>query len=338
MSAALHDVQLGVLRADAPLSTGVLEIRDLEKRYPKGLLANDGISLDTRSGEVFALLGPNGAGKTTLVKQVIGLLRPTAGSIMLDGVDLVREPEVARQLVAYLPQGSLPIDPFTLREVVELVGRIRGGDRRSVRQRAIHLIDALELGPWIDTLGTRMSGGIRRLVGFVMAAVQPMALVILDEPTNDVDPLRRRLLWEQIRRLGREGTSVLLVTHNVLEAEQAVDRLAVIDEGRIIAQGTPASLKTTDRGSLRVHVNLVPGNGAPPIPPFVRGCTQAKGRLLLLVDAADASSAVHWAQSLMDGGIAEEYALGAASLEDAYVRLIERDDVLDRSSTQVAAT
>ncbi|MDH3398725.1 MAG: ABC transporter ATP-binding protein [Acidimicrobiia bacterium] len=261
------------------LTTGVLAIRDLDKRYPGGRLANDDISVEIQRGEVFGLFGPNGAGKTTLVKQVIGLLRPTAGSITLDGLDLVREPALARQLVAYLPQETLPIDPFTLREVVELVGRIRGGDRVSVRRRASELIDALELGPWTDTLGTKLSGGIKRLAGFVMATVWPAALVILDEPTNDVDPLRRRLLWQQIRRLGREGTSVLLVTHNVLEAEHAVDRLALIDNGRIIAQGTPASLKAADRGRLRVLVSMTPGNEASRLPEFVRSHTRLGQRL-----------------------------------------------------------
>lgn len=306
-----------------------LVVRQLSKRYPGGVLANDGIDLNVRAGEVFGLLGPNGAGKTTLVKQIIGLLKPTAGSIALDGQDLVAEPARARQLCAYLPQGALPIESFTLREVIELVGRIRGGDRRSVRRRADELIAALELDEWRDTMGVKLSGGVRRLVGFIMASVWPAPLVILDEPTNDVDPLRRRLLWKQIRRLGEEGAAVLLVTHNVLEAEQSVDRLAVIDQGRLVAQGTPSSLKAHERKSLRLQLHLVPGVDLPKPPAFARRHLRLGRCWHLLIDESDATQAVPWARSQMEAGVAEEYALGATTLEDAYIRLIGRADALD---------
>jgi ABC-2 type transport system ATP-binding protein len=311
------------------LAAGALTIRGLSKRYAGRRLANDRIDLAIQRGEVFGLLGPNGAGKTTLVKQIIGLLRPTAGSITLNGFDLVREPAVARQLVAYLPQGALPIDSLTARQAVEMVGRIRGGDRDAVHRRATELIEGLELGEWMDTIGMRLSGGVRRLVGFLMATVWPAAVVILDEPTNDVDPLRRRLLWRQIRRLGRDGISVLLVTHNVLEAEQAVDRLAVIDEGRILAQGTPASMKAEDRNRLRLRVSLTPGVEAPELPAFVRHHNRLGRRLHLLLDEGDGAKAIRWAGGLVGAGVSEEYALGAATLEDAYMRLIGREDALE---------
>jgi len=139
--------------------------------------------------------------------------------------------------------------------------------------------------------------------------------VILDEPTNDVDPLRRRLLWKQIRRLGSEGTTILLVTHNVLEAEQAVDRLAVIDQGRIIASGTPSSLKAADRHLLRLQINISPGAAAPVFPPFVRDHAQLGRRLHLMIDERDAAAAIQWVRPLMEGGVAEEYALGATTLD-----------------------
>jgi len=308
---------------------GGLRIEGLTKRYAGGLLANDGIDLTVRPGEVFGLLGPNGAGKTTLVKQIVGLLAPSAGRIALDGHDLVRDPATARERVAYLPQGALPIDSLRAGEAIELVGRIRGGDRASVRRRTAELIASLELGSWSRQVGMRLSGGVRRLIGFVMTCVRPGALVILDEPTNDVDPLRRRLLWKEIGRLAHRGVSVLLVTHNVLEAEQAVDRLAVIDGGRIVAEGTPSSLKAADRRRLRVRVNLTPGSGAPPLPRFVRRHTRLGRRLHLLIDVGDAVAAIGWAGTLMDEGVAEEYALGAVTLEDVYIRLIGRDDALD---------
>jgi ABC-2 type transport system ATP-binding protein len=306
-----------------------LEVAQLSKRYRGDVLANDRIDLEIGRGEVFGLLGPNGAGKTTLVKQIIGLLKPTRGSITLEGHDLVADPAMARQLCSYLPQGALPVDPFRPREVVDMLGRIRGGDRMSVRERADGLFDALEIQEWSDTIGTRLSGGVRRLVGFVMAAAWPTSLVILDEPTNDVDPLRRRLLWKQIRRLGSKGATILLVTHNVLEAEQAVDRLAVIDQGRIIAQGTPSSLKAEDRHLLRLQVSLSPGAQTPQLPAFVRNHTRLGRRLHLLIEEREAAAAIQWARPLMASGAAEEYALGATTLEDVYIRLIGREDALD---------
>ena len=189
------------------------------------------------SGEVYGLLGPNGAGKTTLAKQAIGLLKPTAGRIMLGPFDLVADPDAARQLCSYLPQAPMPIDSYRVREAIELTGRIRGGDRASVRRRAGELIEALDIGEWEHVMGQRLSGGIKRLVGFAMVTVWPGRVVILDEPTNDVDPLRRRLLWDRIRLLGQHGCSVLLVTHNVMEAEKSVDRLAIISAGRSSRRG-----------------------------------------------------------------------------------------------------
>jgi ABC-2 type transport system ATP-binding protein len=179
---------------------------------------------------------------------------------------------------------------------------------------------------------------VRRLVGFAMAVVWPARLVILDEPTNDVDPLRRRLLWREIRRLGSEGVTVLLVTHNVLEAEQSVDRLAVIDRGRILAQGTTSSMKSEDRGRLRLQLRLDPRFGAPALPDFVLRRLELRSRLHLVVDEARATEAVDWARSLMASGIAEEYGLGATTLEDAYLRLIGRDDALDGVETAATAT
>jgi ABC-2 type transport system ATP-binding protein len=291
------------------------------KTFNGTLRANDEISLDVHPGEVFGLLGPNGAGKSTFVKQVIGLLKPTSGSIRLGDHDLVADPDAARQLCSYLPQAPMPIDSFKVREAVHITGLIRGGPSAQVRKRGEELIEALDLTEWADTIGVRLSGGVRRLVGFVMVTVWPGRLVILDEPTNDVDPLRRRLLWDQIRRLGEQGTAVFLVTHNVLEAEKSVDRLALIDQGRLLASGTPSSFKSADRGRLRLQVMMVPGQPTPTIPPFVDQHTRVGHNLVTVIDEAAAGEGIAWAQGLMRDGLAEEYALGATTLEDAYIRL-----------------
>jgi ABC-2 type transport system ATP-binding protein len=294
---------------------------EVTKIYEGSFRANDAITLQVDPGEVFGLLGPNGAGKSTLVKQVIGLLKPTSGRITLGRFDLVEEPDAARQLCSYLPQAQMPIDAFKVREAIELTGMIRGGTRAAVAKRASALIDALDIGEWRDTVGARLSGGVKRLVGFAMVTVWPGRVVILDEPTNDVDPLRRRLLWNEIRRLAESGCAVFLVTHNVMEAERSVDRLAIIDGGRLIAEGTPSSLKTEDRGQLRLQLMLVPGTETPELPAMVRHHVRVGHNLVTTIDGADAAAGIAWAEDLIGRGSAEEYALGATTLEDVYIRL-----------------
>ncbi len=304
---------------------GALRIEGVTKVYPHaagGVRANDEVSLRIEPGEVFGLLGPNGAGKTTLVNQIVGLLRPTSGSIHLGEVNLVADPGAARQLCAYLPQAQLPIEPMRAREAAELTGRIRGGRTSEVRERVGDLFDALQLRPWERSLGASLSGGVKRLVGFVMTAAVPRPVVILDEPTNDVDPLRRRLLWREIRGLAARGSAVLLVTHNVLEAERAVDRLAVVDGGRVIAHGTPSSLKAADRGRLRLEVVLEPGAADPVLPPFAEDPVRAGRRLLVTLDEGAAAAAIEWVSDMVHSGLAEEYEIGAITLEDTYVRLV----------------
>jgi len=283
--------------------------------------ANDGLTLEVSPGEVYGLLGPNGAGKSTLVKQVMGLLKPTSGNIQLGGYDLVADPAAARQLCCYLPQAQMPIDSFKAREAVEIAGLIRGASPAETRRRTDELMLALDIEEWADTFGAKLSGGVRRLVGFAMATVVPGPIVFLDEPTNDVDPMRRRLLWERIRAVAGEGSAVFLVTHNVLEAEKSVDRLAIINEGRLVAQGTPSSLKSEDRGCMRMLVMLVPGAPDPVEPGFVTSSTRVGHNLATVIAEQDVGKAIEWAQGLVASGQAEEYALGATSLEDVYIRL-----------------
>lgn len=294
---------------------------EVSKIYKGGVRANEALTLRIEPGEVYGLLGPNGAGKSTLVKQIIGLLKPTSGALTIGPHDLVAHPEIARQLCSYLPQAQMPIDSFKAAEAIELTGRIRGGDRAAVRQRTDELVDALDIGEWRDAMGVKLSGGVKRLVGFAMATVWPGRLVILDEPTNDVDPLRRRLLWEQVRRLSDEGCAVMLVTHNVLEAEKSVDRLAVIMDGSIVAEGTPSALKSSDRGQLRLQVMLSPGSSTPDVPDWVRHPVRVGNNLVSTIDDDAASAGIDWAVGLMATGTAEEYALGATTLEDVYIRL-----------------
>src|SRR5512141_530521 len=245
----------------------LLEINGLTKTYRQGgVRANDGITLSAGAGEVYGLLGHNGAGKTTLVNQVVGLAKADGGSIGVGGKDLVADPGLARRSCSIQPQAQVPINGLTPRQAIGLVGRLRGERPYTVRQRTDELAGALEIDEWLDTDGAQLSGGVKRLVSFAMAAVAPGRLAILDEPTNDVDPGRRRHPWAQVRALADRGAAVLLVTHNVIEAERSVDRLAILDHGRVIVEGTPAELKASMADELRLELALEPAADRPAIP------------------------------------------------------------------------
>lgn len=306
----------------------LLQIDDVSKTYRKrltrgeGVRANDSVTLDADAGQVYGLLGHNGAGKTTLVNQVVGLLEPDAGRIHVDGIDVVAEPAAARQLCSLQPQAQLPINGLTPRQAIDLLGRLRGGSVDSVQARRERLVEALDIGEWLDTDGEKLSGGVKRLVSFAMAAVVPGRVVILDEPTNDVDPVRRRLLWGAVRRLADEGNTVLLVTHNVVEAERAVDRLAILDQGRVVAEGTPAQLKSGTERELRLDLALEPGQDPPVAASFVLRYQPDGSRARAIVETDHAAEAIDWAQVLRARRVVGEFSLTPASLEDVYVDLV----------------
>ena len=300
----------------------LLDVDSITKQFRNGVLANDDVSLAVDAGEVFGLLGPNGAGKTTLVSQLLGLLVPDTGRIHIDGRDVIADPRLARELCSYQPQAAAPVTGLSARQAIELVGRLRGGEKAPVRRRAGELIETLDLAE-VATRPVPMSGGMARLTGFCMAAVVPGRVVVLDEPTNDVDPLRRRALWDCIRALADGGAAVLLVTHNVLEAERCVDRLAILAGGRVLATGTPAALKSNLAAPLRLECTIEPELPVPE-PPRDLGPSGIVGRRLVVqVELGDVAPAVAWAKAQQDFGAIAEFAVVPASLEDVYASWVE---------------
>ncbi|HVU61665.1 MAG TPA: ABC transporter ATP-binding protein [Mycobacteriales bacterium] len=229
-------------------------VRGLSKTYRGATSrANDGIDLEVPSGEIFGVLGPNGAGKTTLVRQLVGLVRPDQGEISLLGHDVIAEPRVAPRLVAYLAQEEPALAELDVRRAIETTGRLRGLSRREAGAATKDLLDELGLGGLADRPLTRLSGGQRRLACVASALVADRPVLILDEPTTGLDPVARHAVWSAIgRRRAEYGTTVLLVTHNVLEAETVLDRVAVIDRGRVIACDTPGRLKAAVDDSVRI--------------------------------------------------------------------------------------
>lgn len=306
-------------------SDALLTVVDVVKAYGEKR-ANDGISLQVAAGEVVGLLGQNGAGKTTLVNQVAGLAVPTSGTIRVDGCDPVAEPARARRLTSVMPQAHAPLTAVTPRQAIRVMARIRGMGKRDAATRTEELIEALDVAEWADTTGERLSGGIRRLTAFAMAAAGRARVVMLDEPTNDVDPVRRRRLWEQIRELARHGCAVLLVTHNVVEAERSVDRLVVIDAGRVVAEGTAAQLRSRAVGDLVLELTAATSaDDLPSVPghvPVAGRAVRDQRRLVVPIEADAASAALKWGQQLRASGIVDEFALLPVGLEDVYLELV----------------
>jgi ABC-2 type transport system ATP-binding protein len=294
----------------------ILDIRSLSKRYRGGTLANDDISIALEPGEVYGLLGPNGAGKTTLVRQVLGLLKPTAGAITLHGRDIVADPGYARRNIGFLPQGQWNMLSIHVDELIHTVGCLRGLSKQESRQRTEELLERLDLGPFRHTQLQAASGGVRRLAGFATAIISHARLVVLDEPTNDVDPQRRQLLWGMIGELGRAGSTVLLVTHNLAEAERVIDRLAIIDKGRIQREGTTLSLRSIVTDRLRLE--LVASAPVLPHPAL----TVDGGENIFLLDESDLPAVSHWLMDLRAAGTVMDFRIGPPTLDDIYTAAV----------------
>ncbi len=236
-------------------------IRELTKVYTSKqgapLVANDGLSFDVRRGELFGLLGPNGAGKTTLIMQLLGLIRPTSGSICVESIDVVRSPDQVKPLTGFLPQKGVPMRAIAVKRALHYTGRLRGQSEAAARKQASALMSDLGLTNDAARDVNTLSGGAMRLVNFAMALMGDPLLLVLDEPTNELDPRNRRIIWELLDDLNtRRGVTCILVTHNVHEADRVVHRVAVMHDGRFAALGTPGEIKARLGGAVRLEFRL----------------------------------------------------------------------------------
>ncbi|RLL43892.1 ABC transporter ATP-binding protein [Oceanobacillus piezotolerans] len=304
----------------------ILDVNSVTKvftgRGKNKMVANDNISLRIAEGEVFGLLGQNGAGKTTLVNQILGLITPDCGDIQLLGKSVLGSPARARSICSVQPQSQVPLGFLTPKQAVTLIGKMRAGKRFDPR-RVEMLFEALDMGEWANKEGEKLSGGAKRLTAFCMAVIAPGKLVILDEPTNDVDPVRRRYLWQVIRNLTNDGTSVILVTHNVLEAEKAVDRVAIINKGKILMQGTPSEVKSSVSNQMRMELSLASESDFE-IPSWALSSQKNGSRLIIAIDPQEVTSTIEWAKEHVDNGLIMDYSLSPATIEDAYIELTSK--------------
>jgi ABC-2 type transport system ATP-binding protein len=231
-----------------------IETDGLCKRYGD-VRALDGVDLRAEKGTVLGLLGPNGAGKTTAVRILTTLLRPDGGSARVDGLDVVKDAGALRERIGLAGQYAAVDESLTGRENLELFGRLYGMSKRDARKRAAELLDRFELADAGHRLVNTYSGGMRRRLDLAGALVARPPVLFLDEPTTGLDPRSRLGLWQTIEERVAQGSTVLLTTQYLEEADRLADQIAVIDHGKVIAEGTAAQLK--DRvGGDRLEVRL----------------------------------------------------------------------------------
>jgi ABC-type multidrug transport system ATPase subunit len=306
-----------------------VKVEDLTYVYPgkNAVIANDHLSFEIPRGEIFGLLGPNGAGKTTLVLQLLGLLRPTSGQIWLEGIDVVKAPQQASQRTGFLPQTGIPMRYVEVKRALYFTGRLRGQTHHDARQQAQALLSHFEMNSYAKRFVNDLSGGMLRLVNFAMALMGNPHVLILDEPTNELDPVRRRQVWDTITQLNQqEGVTCILVTHNLLEAEQVVQRVAIMRAGKIIALDTPGTMKLSSTGKVRLEFQL---KAAAEIPARLYDSLDQLGAVDLVRPGSytitlmpdDVSSAADLVISQIGLQELEDFRVSPPSLEDAYLTI-----------------
>jgi ABC-2 type transport system ATP-binding protein len=293
-----------------------LKAADLTKVYKHSRRpALDGLNLEIEEGQIFTLLGRNGAGKTTFLRIASTQLMPTSGSVMVLGLDAVKQAKELREKIAITPQEAETIYPLTARDHVMLCLRMRGMDKLTAVKRTSQAIEALELSEVADMNTDWLSGGLKQRVIVAMAIATDAEMIFLDEPSIGLDPLNRRRVWEQLTRLKQEGRTIVLTTHYMDEAEALSDRLVIISRGKLVAQGTPQSVRAsfTNRSA---RVDVYNKFSQKELEPYGR-VVEIAGRFRVLTDADGA-------KNLGDDAVARgaSIAIGPVSLDDVFVDIV----------------
>jgi ABC-2 type transport system ATP-binding protein len=235
----------------------MIEVKGLRKSFRSGsrkkvttVDAVNGIDLSVAEGEIFGFLGPNGAGKTTTLRMLATLIIPDGGEATIDGVDLLGDPGELRSHIGYVAQGGGTWDDATAREELILQARLHGIGKAEAQERAEKALTAFQMTDYADRPCKTYSGGQRRRLDIALGVIHGPRVLFLDEPTAGLDPQSRVTMWDEVRRLRAEGMTVFLTTHYLDEADALCDRIAIIDGGRIVAEGTPDSLKREVSGDV----------------------------------------------------------------------------------------
>ncbi|BAL80226.1 ABC transporter ATP-binding protein [Caldisericum exile] len=219
----------------------VLTVLNLLKIYPNGKNANNGINIDVNRGEIVGLIGPNGAGKTTLVRQILGLLKPTGGTISILGEDISLQPSIIKREVGYAPQYPLYFPSLTVEETIGFALRLKGFKGEQLTNKLNEIIDFLNLGQVRKYYGYQLSPGLIKLMLIGVAFAQARSLLILDEPTSMVDIVSKSRLWDRLSQF-KNNKAILIASHDMNEIKKLADRVYVILDGKIIAEGSPREI------------------------------------------------------------------------------------------------
>jgi ABC-2 type transport system ATP-binding protein len=290
--------------------------------------AVDGVDLAVRSGSVYGVLGPNGAGKTTTIRILATLLRPDAGSATVLGYDIVREADEVRGVVSLTGQLASVDEDLTGRENLILLGRLLGLGRDQAKARAAELLEAFGLAEAANRLVKNYSGGMRRRLDISASIVVTPRLMFLDEPTTGLDPRSRNQVWDIIRAMVAGGTTILLCTQYLEEADQLCDGIAVVDHGKVIAEGTPSQLKASV-GSGSLHVRLLDPEQRPEAEAVLArqlGAVQLEpDPAALSVGCATADRAAEAVAELVRSGVRiANFTVGQPSLDEVFLALTGR--------------
>ena len=229
-------------------AAGGIDVRNIVKRFGD-FTAVDGISFAVKPGEIFGLLGPNGAGKSTLIRMMVTLLPPTSGTAVINGFDVVRQPDQVRRSIGVIPQAMTTDLELSVEENLLIFAKLYGVSREKRARLIPELIAAVELTQWTDKPVKNLSGGMRRRVEIARGLVHEPRVFFLDEPTTGLDPVSRTAVWEMLQKIkGERDLTVLLTTHYMDEADRLCDRLAIVDHGTLVALDTPAALKASIPG------------------------------------------------------------------------------------------
>jgi ABC-2 type transport system ATP-binding protein len=302
-----------------------IEARALTKRYG-GSLALDGFDLAVPLGGVYGLLGPNGAGKTTLVRLLATLVKPDQGQARVLGHDVVADPRAVRERIALTGQYASVDADLTGRENLILNARLLGYGGRGGRRRADHLLDAFGLGEAADRPVKTYSGGMRRRLDLAASIVRVPELLFLDEPTTGLDPRSRSELWDVVRGLVRDGTTVLLTTQYLEEADQLADRIGVMDHGALVAEGTPGQLKASV-GVGTLHLRLADAGRRPEAQDVLSAglgvaVEPSSDPAGMTAPVADLVTAIDAIAALSRAGLPlSEFAVGQPSLDEVFLSL-----------------
>lgn len=311
------------------MMTAIYKIENLTKIYKMGnVLANDNLSLEIRPGEIFGIFGPNGAGKTTLIRQMAGLIKPSSGSILLKGRDVVKNPAMIPNYVSYFAQAPWILWSLKVWETIYFTGIFRGMSKAAAREQTEQLMAELGLTDIRDRLMETISGGQSKLLGIAAALIGDSPVLIMDEPTNELDPVNRSKVWNILSRLCREKKiTVILVTHNVLEAENVVDRVMIVDNGKIIAEGTPGELKKKVDDRVRLEITFKPEHCVRP--DFLLDAVEVKeGKWRIFIPKKDLAATQAKIFQHLDIDQVDDFRLMTTTLEDVYIKMggIKQDE------------